>query len=224
MQVTRSIEVTYKHTNDAVVAQKWINDLPDLIAADLETAIRYSEEEVKQAKEDAANEKLPKADRIAATAIANATPLNHPYHCTITHCSIATSEKDALVFVIDNQEIADVVFDYLITTDAVQVWHNYSYDGRFIKYYGGGYPKNLQDTQILAKTLLNNVEVFKARTGLKDLAGGWYGDWGIDSDHFTLDQQHNEKVIKYAAIDACATYKLWGYLNEFISNEFANQQ
>ncbi|AGM46928.1 hypothetical protein AD45P2_00560 [Alteromonas phage vB_AmaP_AD45-P2] len=223
MKVTRSIEVSYKHTNDAGVAQKWLNDTPNLIAADLETAIRYSEEEVTQAKLDAANEELSKADRIAATAIANATPLNHPYHCTITHCSIATSEKDGLVFIIDNQDIADVVFDYLTTTEATQVWHNYSYDGRFIKYYGGGYPKNLQDSQILAKTLLNNVEVFKARTGLKDLAGGWYGDWGIDSDNFTLAQQYDEKVLKYAATDACATYKLWEYLNVFIADEFAKE-
>ena len=216
MKVEHSIEVDYKSTNDPIVAKEWLSGLPELFSADFETAVRYSNEVIKEAKEKMVDESLSKKERIAYQAIAKSSALGHPSHCTITHCSIAYSEKDAYVFIIDDQPIADVVLDFLVSTDRTQVWHNYAYDGRFLRYYTYKDVKNVEDTQIFAKTLVNHVEVFKAKTGLKDLAGHWYGDWGISADNFTVQQQYDENVLKYAAIDACATYKLWTYLNKFI--------
>lgn len=219
MEVTHSIQVNYRSTNNAEVAKEWLESLPELFAADLECAIRYSEEEIVDAKKKMSDEHLPKKERISYQAIANATALGHPYHCIITHCSVAWTDRDAYVFIIDNQELVDVLMDFLLSTKRTQVWHNYCYDGRFIRYYGGGDVINVEDTQILAKTLVNHVETFKARTGLKDLAGQWYGDWAISADHFTIEQQYEEKVLRYAGTDACATYKLWGYLQRWIAEE-----
>lgn len=218
MQVQYSIDVKYESTNDPVQAKKWIDSLPDLFAADFECAVRYSEDTIKQAKDDVKNLELPKKQRVLQQSIAKATALGHPSHCTITHCSIAISDREAYVFIIDSQEIADVVLDFLVETEKVQVWHNYCYDGRFIRYYGGGDAKNVEDTQVFAKTLVNHVEIVKAGVGLKQLAGHWYGDWGISADHFTIEQQYEEKVIKYAAIDACATFKLFDYLKDWCDN------
>ncbi len=217
MQVERAIEVNYQYTNDAETAQKWLDGLPDLIAADFETATRYSKEEQAEAKKLSLDTSLPKLERIKWQAIANATALGHPYHCTITHFSVAWSERDAYVIIIDAQPVADVVLQYLVTTTRKQVWHNYGYDGRFIRYYADGDVINMEDSQILAKTLVNHVETFKAKTSLKDLAGEWYGDWGISADSFDLSQQYEEYVIRYSATDACATWKLWQYLNNFIT-------
>ncbi len=217
MQVEHSIKVNYESTNDPVVAEAWLQSLPDTFAADFETAIRYTSEEVEDAKLKMVDPELPRRKQVYFQSIANASALGHPYHCTITHCSIAYSEKDAYVFIIDNQEIADIVLNFLVETEKLQVWHNYSYDGRFLMYYANANAKNVEDTQIFAKTLVNHVEVFKANTGLKDLAGHWYGDWAISADAFDVSQQYEEYVLKYAAIDACATFKLWEYLNEFIN-------
>jgi len=219
MKVQGSIKVEYKHTTDAAQAKLWIEEVPDLFSADFEVAVRYSESVIEEASRLAEDNNLSKKDRISYRAIVKASALGHPYHCTITHCSIGISEKEAIVFVIDNQEIADVVLGFLVETEKVQIWHNYSYDGRFLMYYTDNNAKNIEDTQILAKTLVNHVEVMKAQVSLKVLAGSWYGNWGISADNFTLAQQHDEKVIKYAAIDACATFKLWKYLNDFINNE-----
>lgn len=217
MKVERSIDVLYQSTNDPETAKVWLDSLPEVFSADFETAVRHSKEEIEFAKEQMVNPELSRKEQIAYQAIAKSSALGHPSHCTITHCSIATSEKDAYVFIIDDQPIADVVLDFLVNTDKTQVWHNYAYDGRFLMYYAGKNAKNVEDTQIFAKTLVNHVEVFKAATGLKDLAGHWYGDWGISADNFNVSQQYEEHVLKYAAIDACATYKLWSYLNEFVS-------
>lgn len=218
MKVEHSIEVQYQSTNDPETAKEWLNSLPDVFSADFETAVRYSKEVLEEAKQKMVDKTLPKKERIVYQAIAKSSALGHPSHCTITHCSIAYSEKDAYVFIIDSQPIADVVLDFLVETNRTQVWHNYSYDSSFLRYYAGKDVKNVEDTQVFAKTLINHVETFKARSGLKDLAGHWYGDWGISADNFTLAQQYEEHVIKYAAIDACATYKLWRYLNEFVES------
>ena len=215
MHVEHTIKVQYQKTNDAITAKLWLESLPDVFSADFETAIRYTNKEVEKAKANMIDETLSKRERISNQAIAKATALGHPSHCTITHCSIAYSEKDAYVFIIDNQKIADVVLDFLVETTRKQIWHNYCYDGRFLRYYAGSDAKNMEDTQIFAKTLINHVEVFKAASGLKDLAQHWYGDWGISESNFTIEQQYDEQVIKYAAIDACATFKIWEYLNEF---------
>ena len=219
MQVERIIEVQYEYTNDAKTAQGWLDNLPDLIACDFETSVRYTKEEQAKAKELSLLQEIAKLERIKQQAIAKASALGHPYHCTITHCSIAWSEKDAFVFIIDAQPIADTVLQFLTTTLRKQVWHNYGYDGRFIRYYADGDAPDIEDTQIMAKTIINHVEVFKAKTGLKDLAGAWYGDWGISSDSFDVSQQYKEYVLKYAAIDACATWKLFQYLNTCIDED-----
>ena len=216
MQVEYDIKVEYEATNDASEAHKWLNDLPDLFAADFETAVKYPSEHIEEAKLLMLDTSLPRIEQVKYQAIAKASALGHPSHCTITHCSIAASENEGLVFIIDNQAIADVVLDFLTETDKTQIWHNYCYDGRLLRYYQGKDAKNVEDTQVFAKTLVNHVEIFKARTSLKELAGAWYGDWAISADNFTIAQQHEPHVLKYAAIDACATYKLWGYLNEFV--------
>lgn len=216
MKIQRSIQVNYQSTNDSNTAKQWLNELPKLFAADFETAIRYTAEEIQDAKAKMIDDSLPKKERIRYQAIANATALGHPFHCTITHCNVAWTEEDAYVFIIDNKAVADVVLNFLVTTTRKQIWHNYGYDGRFMRYYAGRDPIDIEDTQILAKTLLNHVETYKARTGLKELMGSWYGDWGIGAENFTIAQQHDPKVIKYSAIDAAAAFKLWTYLQEFI--------
>lgn len=218
MKVQGTIEVKYESTNNPIQAKQWIDGLPDLFAADFETAIKYSPEEVQEAKEKMVDDSIPKRQRIEYQAIAKSSALGHPSHCTITHCSIAYSKKDAYVFIIDSQEMADVVLDFLIETEKVQIWHNYGYDGRFLCYYAGSNAKNIEDTSILAKTLVNHVEVMKASVGLKQLMGEFYGDWGISSDNFDVSQQYEEHVLKYAAIDAASTYHLWEYLQQWIKD------
>ena len=222
MKVQKPIEVIYHSSNNTNEVMEWLQSMPDLIACDFEAALKYSNEALEEAKRKMEDESTPKIERIRAQAIAKSSALGHPSHCTITHFSFACSEREGYVAVLDNPELTQAVLDFLVTTEKTQVWHKYSYDGRLIRYYTGKDVLYIQDSQILAKTLLNHVEVFKANSGLKELAGQWYGDWGITSDNFTLAQQHDPQVIKYAATDACATYKLWCYLVDFV-NENRNE-
>ena len=94
-----------------------------------------------------------------------------------------------------------------------------SYDFKQIYYYTHKFPKNYEDTQIFAKTIINHVETYKAKTGLKELAGHWYGDWAISADNFTTSQMYEEHVLRYAATDACATFRLWQSINNLTTKD-----
>ena len=94
-----------------------------------------------------------------------------------------------------------------------------SYDFRQIHYRTGKFPLNFEDTQLLAKCILNHVETYKAKAGLKELAGHRYGDWGISADNFSLSQMHEPHVIRYAATDACATYWLWNSIHNYLKEQ-----
>ena len=209
------IKVKYKSTSDPSIASQWLEELPSLFAADFEAAVKYADDVVENAKEQLKDTQLSKKELISYKAIAEATPLGHPSHSVITHCSVAWSREDAYVIIIDSEEILKVVLDFLVATEKTQVWHNYGYDGKLIRYFKKKDVKNVEDSQIRAKCLMNHVEVYKANTGLKELMGEHYGDWGIDTSLFHKSQMYEDKMIKYSATDACATYYLWEKLNVF---------
>ena len=70
-------------------------------------------------------------------------------------------------------------------------------------------PKKFIDTQLLAKSLITDANSIKNNFSLKELMSYAYGTWAISKDNFTLEEMWDENMIKYAAIDSCATYKLY---------------
>ena len=44
-----------------------------------------------------------------------------------------------------------------------------------------------------------------------------YGDWAISKEDFTLEEMWSESMIKYAATDSPATYKLYHDILEDLS-------
>lgn len=210
-------KVNYTSTSDVKTAESWLAGLSQhpMIATDFEAAIRYTTEEVAWLQKIATDEKQTYIERKRAQAVLDATPLDHPIHSTPTHLSVAWSDTDAFVIIIDSDDMLRVVMEFLVTTEIKQIWHNASYDFRHILFHTGRMPKCYEDTQIYTKTLINHVDVEKAKSGLKDLAGHVYGAWGLSSDNFTRDQMYDEKMLQYAATDACATFWVYECVKEF---------
>jgi hypothetical protein len=40
-----------------------------------------------------------------------------------------------------------------------------------------------------------------------------YGSWAISKDNFSTEHMYEDHVLKYAAIDACATYWVHDYIH-----------
>ena len=216
------IKVNAQYSADIRVVKKWLKELEEysIIACDFEAAIKYTPEQVKFLTSIRDSPNTSFLEQKFAASVLKADALDHPAHVKITHFSVAWSDSDAYVIIMESDEVTNAVLDFLITTEKKQVWHNASYDFRLIYYATGKFPKNYEDSQIFAKTVFNHVEVFKARVGLKELAGTVYGSWGIvENDFFTLANLHDPRMLHYAATDACATFWVYDRLTKTFEDE-----
>jgi hypothetical protein len=203
------IKVNYKHTNNAYEAQQWLNSLPDLFAADFETASMYTDARKNIIKFQLDNFNLTPEKRRVLLQQLTSDGLSHPSLTVITHLSVGWSDKDSCVIVCDTPNIRQLVFNFLTTTDKTQLWHNSVFDFKHIFSNTNKLPKKYIDTQLLAKSILNDANSFRDKTGLKELMAYAYGDWAISKDSFTLEDMYDETMIRYAATDSCATFKLY---------------
>lgn len=211
------LDINYTYTKNPYEANKLLRNLPELVACDFEAASKFTEEEkefMKQRLERESNQNSLFSHSLRQKI--NSDGLSHPSLAQITHFSVAWSETDSLIIITDTPKMKELVLNWLVTTSSKQVWHNAGFDFQHIYYNTGKFPKSYEDTQILAKTILNHVDVFKSRVGLKELMGYKYGDWAVSADSFHLDRMYDEDVIKYAGIDACATYALYQEMIQYI--------
>ena len=214
-----AIKVNYTVVGTAYAVSKVLNSLPDTVALDFEAASIFTDLQRKTMKEQLETldkTRHPKKYRELRSKVASSA-LTHPKYVQITHLAIGLSETEAIVVVFTSPQIEKIVMKWLTTTKTMQIWHNLSYDGRLIHHRTGLLPINYEDTQILAKTIVNHVEIYKAKTGLKDLAGAKYGDWGISTDNFVMTNLWDEKVIEYTAIDGCATFWVYNSIQRHIA-------
>ena len=212
------IAVTYTSTNDVYNANQMLATLQShpIIACDFETAIKYSADDLASFQATVDNPASSKRERITAQSRLSASALDHVSHTTLTHCSIAWSESEAFVFILDNPRITKRILNFLTTTTIPQVWHNASYDFRHIYYYTRKFPINYEDSQLLAKSVLNHVNNDLSLTGLKELAGAKYGQWAIAPDNFSIERMYDKEVLLYSATDACATFWLYHSIRRYI--------
>lgn len=203
------IKVNYQYTNNMYRAKQWLDNLPDLFAADFEVSSKYSLEEKEVFKYRLDNNNLSFEERRLLLQKLSSNGLSHPSLTVITHLSVGWSDRDSYVIICDNNQIRKLVYNFLITTPKTQIWHNCCFDFKHISYNTGKLPINYIDTQLLAKSILNDANSFRDKTSLKDLMAYAYGDWAISKENFTLEEMWDENMIRYAATDSPATYKLY---------------
>jgi len=216
MQFVDSINYTYSSNLYTIIST--LNRLPDLIACDFETASRWTDTEKENMKTflEENDETTDREEKRQIRQFIESNGLSHPSLNYITHLSVAWSPTDTFIAVLPTDLHRKRVLKWLTTTDRKQIWHNLSFDAKHIMYHTNNFPKNYEDTEVLAKTVLNHVNTQEAKTGLKHLMGYKYGEWAVSTDNFNLDNMYDEDLIKYAGIDACATYALWLEIQEMI--------
>ena len=216
--MNKNIQVSYRWTDcleeARFILEEELKDY-DILACDFEIAPRFSKEEVEEAKarlETEANlswEERRQLEQMVAT-----TGLSHPSLTQITHLSVAWSESQACVLIALREPIRAYLLNFLVTTHKTLIWHNFGFDARFLLYHTNRLPRNWEDTLLLAKAYMNHAKNYKCEVGLKSLEGHNYGEWAISKDSFKLDEAYEEYMLKYAATDACATYKLYTEIME----------
>lgn len=207
---SQTIKVTWEATDNLYKANKWLNDLAPLAAYDFEVGSAYNDKQKKLIKYKLDNYSMSFEDRRQLLQNLESDGLSHPSLTVITHLSIANSDHEGKVIICSSNAIRKLILNYLVTTDKLQLWHNIGYDGRIIYYHTGKLPKRYIDTQLLAKTILNDANPARDNTGLKTLMSYCYGAWSIAKDNlFNQENMWDTRMLEYAATDACATYKLY---------------
>ena len=203
------IQVNYQYTNNCYKAKLWLDNLPELFAADFEVASKWTVKEKEKIKNTINTHKLSFKREKTLLQQLTADGLSHPSLTSITHLSVAKSNKDSYVIVCDNERIRSLILNFLITTDKKQLWHNSLFDFKHIFYHTKALPKSYEDTQLLAKSILNDADSFKDRTSLKELMQYKYGTWAISKDDFVLEEMWSSDTILYSATDSCSTFALY---------------
>jgi hypothetical protein len=211
MTSSQPLHVSFKSTSSTYWGSKWLESLPDLFAADFEVAPRAdgSQKKMDQWRLDKFSPVLSREEKRLLKQSVNSTGLSHPSLTTVTHLSVAWSDHDAYVLVCEDPNMVDMLMRFLVNTDKTMLFHNFGYDGGIIYYYTHKLPKHVIDTQLLAKSILNNADHLKGETGLKTLMSYKYSKWGLSKDSFTLEEQNKDYMLEYSATDACATYALY---------------
>lgn len=198
------IYVNYDVTDDKNTAISFLNSLDELAAFDFEVSSPYD----KNNRKEASN----RLNSIEDYKIAYTTGLSYPSETVLTHLGVSNKENYGNVIILKDKDITKTVLDYLVETDIKQIWHNAVFDFRHIYYHTNKFPKNYEDTRLITKVKKNNINQFLGASSLKILMKKFYGDWEKERVDFEVENMYNESLLKYTAIDVCATYKLYQLL------------
>ena len=209
MTIETATTVQYVTVTSAMAAAIILQELPPVVACDFETRSKYTKEQKDDALRIINDPDTPFMDKITNGWIYNSTALHHPSYVTVTHLAIAINDHSAYVFVFNNNAIWKTVLNWLVSTTTHQIWHNATYDLKLIHYYTGLFPKNFDDTRVMAKSLLNHRLDHYCNVKLKSLKGYKYGKWAVAKDVFENVNPLDPDFLLYAATDACATYDLY---------------
>ena len=190
-----------------------------IVSLDLETRSMYTKAQRELAKIMIGTDNLSIQKQNEYSRIIHSSGLSHPSMINVTHVILGLSDDHSIVFVIEDDRIERYVFNWLVYSNMRFIVHNASFDLKIIHYRTGRFPKDYEDTQQLAKSLINDCNNYHSRTGLKLLVGSHYPPaWSIKEEtDFEVKNLKNEKFIEYAATDGAATLKLWSILQDTIN-------
>ncbi len=211
-----TIKVTFE-----VHANKWhidkaLNELAKraILSFDTETAGVYSKTERAEAAEYLKEENIPVDSRSLALQVEANCGLSFPSLVSVTHFIFGISEDYSVVLICSNPQLEIHIWNWIADYEGRLIVHNSLFDLKIMYHRIGRMPKDYDDSQLLAKCLTNNAEVYKCKVGLKDLMGSHYDPMWILVDEYEPANLKDPKFLMYAAIDGAATMKLWNDIQE----------
>jgi len=191
-----------------------------VLSFDTETAGVYSKDERAEAKAYLKNKDIPLKMKIFALQVAENSGLSFPSLSSTTHFIFGTSENSSVVIVCDNPMLEMYIWNWVAEYNGLLIVHNALFDLKIMYHRTGKFPKNYEDTQLLAKCMTNNVEVWNSKVGLKDLMGSYYDPMWVLVDEYEPANLKNPKFIKYCSIDGAATFKLWLDIQKYMGTDY----
>lgn len=202
------------------------NKLPKLLAShavlsfDTECRSVYDKHERAEAKEYLKD--LPTSDPLykQARIVSESSGLSYPSIVNVTHFIFGESRNKSTVIVCTSPDMEMFIWREIAKYNGLLLVHNSLFDLKIMYERVGVLPKNFIDTALKVKCLINHVDIWKAKVGLKELMGEHFDPkWSLMNEYEPEDLK-NKAFLNYCAIDGAATY----YLYELIQEELAGDQ
>ena len=211
------IVVSYRVYNTLYNINKVLRELNthSVLGFDVETRSIYTQEEIKEAKALLKKPELVDEDYlILVKQVARSSGLSCPKLIRTTHFVFGLSEEESIILIAGDEKIEAAIWKWVAKYKGTLLVHNTGFDFKICYDRTGVIPSNFEDTQLLAKTFINNAKNWKAKTGLKILVGDYYQpEWAL-FENYNPKSLNDKKFLDYAAIDGAAVCLLWRHLNE----------
>ncbi len=186
----------------------------DLLSFDVETRSLYTPYEKEEAKKFLKdNSEINDLYRLAKL-IKGSSGLSHPSIVRTTHFIFGTSKDKAHIIIAKDEATELMVWKEIAKFKAKLLIHNSLFDLRIMFNRLGLLSPEFIDTALLAKCYINHVDVWKCKTGLKELMGEYYTPAWTKFDNYEAKNLKDPKFLEYAAIDGAATYHLFELIQE----------
>jgi len=217
-----TIKVTYKTYSTLYSIRRAIAKIEKehkKVSFDLETRSIYTEVQRLCAKKLLEDDDLTIEEENEYSRIKHSSGLSHPSMVRVTHIILGLDVHESVVFIVD-EKLERYVFNWLVNTDMKILIHNASFDLKIVHHRTGRFPKDYEDTQQFAKSLINDCNNYNSRTGLKLLVGSYYPPkWSMKGEtDFEVKNLKDKDFLYYCAIDGGATRMLYSMLNK-MTNE-----
>ena len=192
-----------------------------IVSFDIETRSIYNKEQRDMAKQYLAMwDNLPIERVNELTRILYSSGLSHPSMVQTTHIIIGLDLEYSSIFIVD-EKLEKYVFNWLVRSKLKFIIHNASFDLQVVYHRTGKFPEDYEDTQQLAKALINDCNNYHSKTGLKLLVGSYYPPrWSIKEEtDYEVRNLKDEHFLEYCAIDGSAALLLWSNLQESIKEK-----
>lgn len=200
-----------------------------LLAFDTETQAIYSQAEIQEAKslikqwknDPTTQEGYTKEDIKLTKQIARVSGLSYPSLVKVTHFIFSCSINHSYIIIPNSYNEEMRIWEWIKNYKGTLIVHNSLFDLKIMYERLKQLPKNYEDTQLIAKTLINDADDFNARTGLKTLMNGYYDPkWAmLDDEGYNPEDLQKKSFLNYCAIDGCSTYYLYQLLQAEIKKK-----
>lgn len=154
-----------------------------------------------------------------ARVVMESSGLSFPSIVRTTHFIFGTSRSKSHVIVCTTPEIEMFIWNAIAEYEGKLIVHNSLFDLKIMYQRIGKMPKDFVDTALIIKCLINHVNIWKAKVGLKDLMGEYYDPKWVLMDDYEPEDLKLPSFIMYAAIDGAATFHLYELVQEELAGE-----
>jgi len=191
-------------------------DSKSMLGFDTETRSVYDKATRKEAEKYLKTADPYNPLRKQALVVAESSGLSYPSIVRTTHFIFGETKDKSNVVVCDTEQKEMLVWQMVADYEGTLLVHNSLFDLKIMFQRLGKLPKNYVDTALLAKCLVNHVNIWKAKTGLKVLVGSYYDPkWSLMED-YEPDNLKKKSFMDYSATDGAAVVLLYELIQEML--------